>query len=70
VGGPEAGNRRPNKVRQPETPLAVVQCTKELREQYTAWRRERLRVLLEREGVRILTKRIDRVIARLKARND
>lgn len=68
VGGLEKGSRRPKKVRQPETPLAVVQRLKELREQYPGWGREKLRVLLEREGIRISAKSVDRVIARLKAR--
>ena len=49
-------------------PLEVVQRIQALREQYPRWGREKLRVLLEREGVTLSVKSIDRVIARLKAR--
>lgn len=66
--GLERGSRRPKRVRQPETPLAVVQRIQALREQYPSWGREKLRVLLLREGISISAKSIDRVIARLKAR--
>jgi len=66
--GLEKGSRRPKRVRQPETPLVVVQRIQALREQYPSWGREKLRVLLLREGISISAKSIDRVIARLKAR--
>ena len=68
VIGLEPRSRRPRRVRQPQTPSAVVQRIQELREQYPRWGREKLRVLLEREGIHISAKSIDRVIARLKAR--
>jgi putative transposase len=44
-----------------------VQLIQVLREQYPHWGREKLRVLLEREGVYVSAKSIDRVIGRLKA---
>jgi len=66
--GLEKGSRRPKRVRQPQTPLVVVQRIQVLREQYPSWGREKLRVLLLREGISISAKSIDRVIARLKAR--
>jgi len=66
--GLEPGSRRPHKVRQPQTPLTTVQRIQALREQYPRWGREKLRVLLEREGIHISAKSIDWVIARLKAR--
>ena len=68
IAGLEPRSRRPRRVRQPQTPLAVVQQIQELREQYPRWGREKLRVILEREGFHISAKSIDRVIARLKAR--
>jgi transposase InsO family protein len=46
----------------------VVVRIQVLREQYPRWGREKLRVLLEREGITLSAKSIDRVIARLKAR--
>lgn len=66
--GLENGSRRPQRVRQPQTPLPVVQRIQALREEYPSWGREKLRVLLLREGISISAKGIDRVIARLKAR--
>ncbi|MFA4837074.1 MAG: helix-turn-helix domain-containing protein [Dehalococcoidia bacterium] len=68
IAGLEPRSRRPGRVRQPQTPLAVVQRIHELREQYPRWGREKLRVIMEREGFHISAKSIDRVIARLKAR--
>src|SRR3990172_4656033 len=67
-GGLEKGSRRPKRVRQPETPLLTVQRIQTLREEYPGWGREKLRILLLREGISISAKSIDRVIARLKAR--
>lgn len=66
--GLEKGSRRPKRVRQPGTPLVVVQRIQALREEYPSWGREKLRILLLREGISISAKSIDRVIARLKAR--
>jgi transposase InsO family protein len=68
MAGLEARSQRPRRVRQPQTPLAVVQRIQALREQYPRWGREKLKVLLVREGVILSAKSIDRVIARLKAR--
>jgi len=67
VIGLEPRSRRPKRVRQPQTPSDVVQRIQELREEYPRWGREKLRVLLDREGIYISAKSIDRVIARLKA---
>ena len=68
VAGLEPQSRRPKRVRQPTTPTEVVLRIQALREQYPRWGREKLRVLLEREGITLSAKSIDRVIARLKAR--
>ena len=68
IKGLESKSRRPRRVRQPQTPLTTVQRIQALREQYPRWGREKLRVLLEREGIYISAKSIDRAIARLKAR--
>ena len=64
----EARSRRPHRVRRPQTPVAVVQRIQALREQYPRWGREKLRVLLAREGISVSAKTIDRVLARLRAR--
>ena len=63
-------SHRPKTVRKPSTPSSVVIRIRELREQYPRWGREKLRVLLEREGIQISAKSIDRVLARLRARNE
>ena len=68
VRGLEPRSRRPHRVRQPQVSVEVVERIQALREQYPRWGREKLRVLLEREGVPISAKGIDRVIGRLKAR--
>ena len=68
VVGLEPRSRRPKRVRQPTTPTETVVRIQALREQYPRWGREKLRVLLEREGITLSAKSIDRVIGRLKAR--
>ena len=55
-------------MREPETPLEVVERVRAVREQYPRWGREKLRVLLLEEGITLSAKSIDRVIGRLKAR--
>lgn len=66
----EDRSRRPKRVRTPLTPSAVVIRIRQLREQYPRWGREKLRVLLLREGIQISAKSIDRVLARLRARGE
>lgn len=68
--GLEDRSRRPRRVRQPTTPSAVVIRIRELRERYPRWGREKLRVLLAREGIRVSAKTIDRTLARLRARGE
>jgi len=68
VAGLEPRSRRPRRVRQPQTPVIVVQRVQALREQYPRWGREKLRVLLARGGIVLSAKSIDRVIHRLKDR--
>ena len=68
VRGLEPKSRRPRRVRQPQTPLEVVERVRAVREQYPRWGREKLRVLLSEEGIILSAKSIDRVIGRLKAR--
>lgn len=64
----EARSRRPHRVRASPLPAGVIQRIHALREQYPRWGREKLRVLLAREGIRVAAKTIDRVLARLRAR--
>lgn len=68
--GLEDRSRRPKKVRTPTTPSAVVVRIRELRERYPRWGREKLRVLLGREGIRVSGKTIDRTLERLRRRGE
>lgn len=70
MAGLEDQSRRPTKVRTPTTPSAVVIRIRKLRERYPRWGREKLRVLLAREGIVVSAKTIDRTLARLRARNE
>ena len=68
--GLEDRSRRPVRVRLPTTPLATVLRIRELRERYPRWGREKLRILLLREGISVSAKTIDRTITRLRERGD
>lgn len=70
MAGLEDRSRRPQRVRSPTTPSAVVIRIRELRERYPRWGREKLRVLLAREGTLVSAKTIDRTLARLRARGE
>lgn len=63
----ESRSRRPRQVRRPQTPPAVVARRRALRQQYPRWGREKLRILLRRDGITLSGKTIDRVLARLRA---
>jgi len=60
--------RRPRRVRQPETPSALVARIQGLRETYPRWGERKLAVLLRGEGWRIGHATVGRVLARLRAR--
>ena len=61
-------SRRPHKVRTPQTPLEVVEGIQRLREQYPRWGKDKLVVLLKREGIEVSASTVGRVINRLKAK--
>lgn len=60
--------RRPHRVRQPQTPPAVVERIRALREQYPRWGKDKLAVLLRREGIRLSASTVGRILGRLRAR--
>jgi len=64
----ESNSHRPYKVRQPETSVKVIERIRELREQYPRWDRDKLAVLLMKEGIETSASTVGRVINRLKAR--
>ena len=61
-------SRRPHHLRQPITPTNVVELIKSLREQYPRWGKEKLAVLLKRQGYLVSPSTIGRTITRLKQR--
>jgi len=63
----EARSRRPHHLRRSLLAPAVIEQIRQLRLTYPRWGREKLRVLLARQGVRLAPKTIDRVLARLRA---
>ncbi len=60
--------RRPRRVRKPQTPPAVVERIRALRETYPRWGKAKLVVLLRREGITLSASTVGRVLRRLKAR--
>jgi len=64
----EDESRRPEHVRTPRIPAAVVERVLALRRKYPRWGKDKLVVLLRREGIRISTSSVGRVMKRLKDR--
>jgi putative transposase len=64
----EEVSRRPHHVRQTRTPEKTVERIRQLRDLYPRWGKEKLAVLLRREGVSICGATVGRVMARLRAR--
>lgn len=64
----EGKSTKPLRVRQPQTPLQVVEKVRELRGKYPRWGKDKLAVLLKREGVMVSTSTVGRTIKRLKDR--
>jgi transposase InsO family protein len=63
----ESRSRRPHRLRRSGIPAPVVGRIHALRQQYPRWGREKLRILLRREGITVSAKTIDRTLARLRA---
>lgn len=57
--------RRPKRLREPATPLLVVNRIRDLKERYPTWGRNKLWILLKNEGICISAVTIGRVIIRL-----
>lgn len=62
----EARSRRPHRVRRPQTPARILLRLRALRLQYPRWGREKLCILLRREGITLSAKTIDRALMRLR----
>lgn len=66
--GLEEKSRRPKHRRQPTWGLELAQKVLELREQYPRWGKDKVVVLLKRDGWAVSTSMVGRIISRLKAR--
>ena len=64
VVGLNQSSRRPKKLRTPVTPWETVIKTVELRRQYPAWSKYKLKVLLERQGVKTSISTVGRILKR------
>lgn len=64
----EEGSRRPHAVRQPETPRRTIERIQAVREENPRWSRDKLAVVLGREGIKVSGSTVGRVMARLRAR--
>ena len=64
----EAESRRPQHVRKPLTPAPIQDRILELRMKYPRWGKDKLVVLLRREGIQVSTSTVGRVMKRLRDR--
>ena len=64
----EDRSHRPQRVRQPTAPPALVEAVLHLRGQYPRWGKDKLVVLLRRQGIRVSTSMVGRILRRLKDR--
>jgi len=61
-------SRRPHAFRHPETPPEVVERIRKLREMYPRWGKEKIAVLVRKDGYRVSVSTVGRTIKRLKDR--
>jgi len=66
--GLEDRSRRPKNKRKPTWSFELVQATQKLREAYPRWGKDKLVVLLHRQGFRVSTSMVGRILTYLKAR--
>jgi putative transposase len=65
---PEPGSRRPNRVRQPKWPAALVEAVEAIRADNPMWGKRKIAALLKREGQAVSASKVGRVLRRLMAR--
>jgi putative transposase len=68
VAGLEPRSRRPHRRRQPTWSVELAEAVRELRERHPRWGKDKLVVLLRREGWTTSTSTVGRILTRLKAR--
>jgi len=64
----ESRSCRPKRVRQPNYSVELVMAVQKLREEYPRWGKDKLVVMLQRQGYRCSTSTVGRIISSLKAR--
>jgi putative transposase len=64
----ESRSHRPKRLRQPTAPPELVEAVFKLRKQYPCWGKDKLVVLLHKQGFRVSTSMVGRIIRRLKDR--
>lgn len=64
----ENHSHRPKRLRQPTAPSELVEATLKLREEYPRWGKDKLVVLLHKQGYHVSTSMVGRIIKRLKER--
>ncbi len=57
-------SRKPKRLRQPTTSWEIVSQTVELRQQYPAWSKYKLQILLERRGIKTSVSTVGRILKR------
>lgn len=57
-------SRKPKRLRQPTTPWEITSQTVELRKQYPTWSKYKLKVLLERQGIKTSVSTVGRILRR------
>jgi len=62
------GSRRPHRVREPQTPPALVAAIRAVRERYPRWGKVKLAILLRREGWTVSDSTVGRTLTRLRAK--
>jgi transposase len=60
---------RPNRCRRPTWTAAQAEAVRQVRERYPRWGKDKLAVLLKREGITLSVSMIGRILADLKRRN-
>jgi putative transposase len=64
----ESRSHRPRHVRQPTCSIELVNIVQKIREAYPRWGKDKLVVLLKREGIQVSASMVGRILNRLKAR--
>lgn len=64
IAGFNERSRRPKHLRKPTTPWNIVMRVVELRAQYPAWSKHKIRVLLNREAIMVSTSTVGRILKR------